>query len=640
MICLLAVAGFLESIGCLVSKSIRCLFLLISIQFFGKAGRGAVKTLLFGLVITGPLRNLSKNALEINRVFICSSELAYNLSKTHLDLMILPFRTALEELQNVSQVRESFGIVDDVVDALQKEIEQEDDVAESFNGSSANPAAVTSTNSPIESLKDASQPRTDPKTITENYYRKLSKRCQEQLKSGQEDCAEIFGSLYDVCNEKFPGFLAMQLCWMMDIESLCYSKMNISTEGLCTPADILDDSFGETYLELLKERDELMEEIESVEINFSYNESDFIDKIKPEEIKSYQGDLESIFEKKKYILDYLLNLTNILIAFTYIKIIIRSVFYISSFLMELDFENIYVTSFFREIDQKRAQRGERSILPLKKIERISLVEDPLKKRRIQNDYRDLIYHLLKFLLELMAVTVFILLDWLLVVALEVVAKNGKMDFTQKGEVEVNVTIFGEGMMASVVESIISGLSVNRTVEKFEDNQECLPVPSKLSTMWFIKIYGLFLGILIMIYNESYTNRLLFFICAFHYPKRQHERSLFLYNKILQSRRDYFRHMKTILEREVQEDDAEIEIPCKKLCDLWKKIFPSSRICRICQDVDERKSDWATTRYYQKHHQDFVECSNEDCLAVYCRECWGDLEEICVLCSGIDTGSVQ
>ncbi|XP_055701941.1 protein sneaky [Phlebotomus papatasi] len=576
---------FLLSGGLSLSiKSIRCIFMLVSLQFFGKAGRSAIKTILFTLIITGPLTNLSKNALEINRVFVCSSVLAYNLTKTHIDLMILPFRAAIEDLRNISQVTEAFDIVNQVVDPLVQEIELDDDTESSV---------IRNTSESSES-----SPR-DAKSISENYSKKLSQRCLEQLEKGRDACADTFSGIHEQCREKLPGFLENQFCWMMDIESICLSKIDNKTKELCTPKNVLDDSFGKNYLDLLSEREEFSKEIEGVSIDYSFNESNIIEEIR--NVDEYKTDLANILEDKKTVLVFLLKLMDIIFAFTYIKVMIRSILYLYSYLMELDFENIYITTAFREIDQNRAQKGQRNLLPLKKFERVYLV-DPFEKRRIQNDYRNLIYHLLKFFLELIAVSVFILLDWILVVALEVVAAHGEVDFTQNSEIEVQIEVSGEGMMASVIGNIISGFSVNQTVEIFEDNKECLPNPSKLFTIWYLQTYGLFLVILIMIYNESYTHRLLLLICVFLYPVRQEERSNFLYSKILLGRRDRFQHMKRILEEEImQNDEGSLDIPFKEI------------------------------------QGEFVDCPTEGCRTVYCDECWIDLGGACILCGG-ETGS--
>ncbi|GAB0093641.1 hypothetical protein DMENIID0001_088110 [Sergentomyia squamirostris] len=581
----------------ILEKTARCIFLLISVQSFGKAGRSILKTILFSLIFTGPVSNLTKNILEINRVFVCSSRLALNLSKAHIDLMILPFQSAIDGLQNTSAVKDNFNFVNEVVDPFVDEVESN----------------TTQT--------DPKDPK-DPKEISENYSKKLSQRCSDQIQKARTKCNGTFTDLHKSCADTVPDFLVYSLCWMMDSEAVCYSRMENQTEEFCTPENIVNETFGSQYLDLLEERDGFVNEVDSVQVNYTYNESNWAIR----DTDDYKAELEKILNEKKNVINYVLILTNFLLAFTYLKVLLRSCFYLYSFFMELDFENKYITSAFRDIDEDRADRGERTLLPLKKNERKTLI-DPREKRRIEDDYRNLIYHLLKMILEVVAVSVFLILDWLLVIALEIVAAHGEVDFAQHGEVQVNVTISGDGIMASVVSDMINGLGVNQTVDWQDDNAECLPDPVKLSSFWYFKIYGMFLMILILIYNESYSSRLLLLTCAFFYPERQVERSVFLYKKILQGRRDRFRHMKKRMEHEEEEEDWNYLWIFEKL----RNLFPERRRCRLCRDVEVKPG-----LFFKEIPRQFVECPEEDCRTVYCEECWVDLEGVCVVCDDTES----
>lgn len=68
---------------------------------------------------------------------------------------------------------------------------------------------------------------------------------------------------------------------------------------------------------------------------------------------------------------------------------------------------------------------------------------------------------------------------------------------------------------------------------------------------------------------------------------------------------------------------------------WLYIFPCARRnCLICGEVEPRRNS------------NFVECSNEACHFMYCKECWVDMGSLCLACearseessSGFDTSS--
>lgn len=61
------------------------------------------------------------------RVFTCSTSLTYNLSKTRFDLMAKPFRNAFFGMEkNISHIKDSFKMIEDVVKPISDEIEQPD----------------------------------------------------------------------------------------------------------------------------------------------------------------------------------------------------------------------------------------------------------------------------------------------------------------------------------------------------------------------------------------------------------------------------------------------------------------------------------------------------------------------------------
>lgn len=51
--------------------------------------------LLFGFNLTGPIRNMGLNAKEVVRVFACSKELSFNLSKIRHNQLYRPLNRAL-----------------------------------------------------------------------------------------------------------------------------------------------------------------------------------------------------------------------------------------------------------------------------------------------------------------------------------------------------------------------------------------------------------------------------------------------------------------------------------------------------------------------------------------------------------------
>lgn len=66
--------------------------------------------------------------------------------------------------------------------------------------------------------------------------------------------------------------------------------------------------------------------------------------------------------------------------------------------------------------------------------------EPRTTKRLESEYWAMLAHCLKVILELLTVTCFILLDHLVSVGLELVAKYARIDYEQTGEHIVNITV--------------------------------------------------------------------------------------------------------------------------------------------------------------------------------------------------------
>lgn len=114
--------------GCLFKARFRCICLILWVECLGRGGRNVIKSFVLVLIITGPIENIITNSREVVTTFSCSTRLTYNLSKTRFELMAKPFHNALTGMsQNVSEMKNKFGKVQDVLEPIKIEVEDEDD---------------------------------------------------------------------------------------------------------------------------------------------------------------------------------------------------------------------------------------------------------------------------------------------------------------------------------------------------------------------------------------------------------------------------------------------------------------------------------------------------------------------------------
>jgi len=83
---------------------------------------------------------------------------------------------------------------------------------------------------------------------------------------------------------------------------------------------------------------------------------------------------------------------------------------------------------------------------------------------------------------------------------------------------LNVTIHGTGLVANLIRSMVKDLNVQQSINVVHSNATCLPKPSNLSSYFYIKVFGTYFVVWLLILTDIYTGRLNRLICAHFYPK--------------------------------------------------------------------------------------------------------------------------
>lgn len=135
----------------------------------------------------------------------------------------------------------------------------------------------------------------------------------------------------------------------------------------------------------------------------------------------------------------------------------------------------------------------------------------------------------------------------------------------------------------------------------------------------------------LIYIQVYINRTKRLICTYFYPKREKQRILHLYNKLLKKRRGLSNNMIQVVKDKINSGQltTQKENLTKKLlrkfprCCCFLKYFQCNRTCFICYEIEHWNSS--------KRFQEFYNCPNVKCNSSYCYECWQDINEKCLIC---------
>ncbi|KAJ2948596.1 hypothetical protein O0L34_g7851 [Tuta absoluta] len=614
-------------IGNAVCRQLRCISLLTFPMYCGKPGRGVLKAVVLTYVIAGPITNMGLNAKEVVRVYACSTHLASNLSKAKYNLMVEPFQnTAFMVKDDMEQVKDTLGSFRKVAAPIEDEVEnlQEVNMSRVINDYVDGVFATLRRSDHIEKKYVPKPADKEETAYHKTYAKKLEYRCHEQISRAIKVCFDAFDGAFETCINEMPPYVAGAICWPLKITYICNMMHYVDGAGLCDSSKEVNPGLGKGYLYLKRAKREIAHNLQDIKLQYKVNEIHQLYDV--QDAKETGDRVMQAFEEKHIIMQNVIHVVNIFVALLFIRIIRAAVSYHDNYLTSIGYDNVYITSYFKRIDKRRVERNKCSLLPLKKMERSKYID--VRSTVYMAERNKLLTKVLKVLLEMVTATTFVMLDRLFFEALDVVRQHTEADFTRQGEHDVNIKVEGKGVLANAVRTLLSGLNESRRMRRTVSNRECLPRPRSMPVIYFLKIYGGYLWILLLLYFNPYTIRLNRLICSWYYPRREKQRILHLYNDILKKR---VKMSKTLRRTAVQAVRA-YYLSGENLLSLrmkfpqvlgWLQVLPPGRMtCLICGETEPRNAN---------ERAEWHPCASAECPFVYCSECWHDIGERCLAC---------
>ncbi|EFA10523.1 protein sneaky [Tribolium castaneum] len=622
----------LLGLGNAFSSQIRCITLLTLPSFGGKVGRGVIKTFVLAYILSGPVDNITVNGREVVRVFACTTSLTFNLTKTRFELMFKPFSDALFGMKaDVNEVKDtmrsirdvSAPVVGEVEDAAEmRRMKEENDYMDAKTGDTAR-------SKDLGAKYDAVGEKREAERFEKMYLKKIEMRCEDQFTKAAKNCREMFAKAYDKCYEAVTWVAAWLICWPMKLDFVCNIAQALGGVSRCDPSKDIDPGFGDGYAYLKKSRSQFSDNFKNVRLQYQ------LPKIKQLiDLRDSRETAKAILHTvnaKKAVLRQLMVILKRILAFIFLRIIMNASTYLDKYLTDIQFDNIYVTTYYRRIDARRRQQGKYTVLPLKKIEKKKLV-DPCTPRPLKSEHQQLFWQTVHLLLEVLFATTFILLDRLFYEGLDLVRRHARIDYVQTGRHDMKLEVKGTGMIANLLRSVIKGFNIKKRIHIERSNEKCLPQPSLLPSYYIYKIYGTYFVLWLLILVNMYTQRLRHAICGMFYRKWEKRRILHIYNETLRRRVGFYRFMKKKIQKLVRQrrlqDDLNVFMVLQiKFPRLFRflQLFPGARRkCLMCKEVEPLC------------RSKFHVCPNELCHFAYCPECWQDSGQKCLACATLDT----
>ncbi|XP_011195162.3 protein sneaky isoform X2 [Zeugodacus cucurbitae] len=602
---ILAIIVAFVGLGFLFTSSIKCISFLIFIGMAGKSGRSYLRALSFAYIITGPITNLAANGGEVVQLFACATTLTYNLTKTRLDLMTKPFQKTLTSMEDdVIDVEKSFEKMNKVLFPIHIEVERTD-YDSYFNKSLRN----------AEIMGNAEH-------VHKAYTKKFEIRCKRQLVKGEKRCREAFFKAQVECEKTFPRIVRTLLCWPFQVDFICHMNLLGNPDNLCKPNDVLPVNFGDSYTQLNNTQHILYRNNSQIEVHYRVKAP--IPNVSSRSANNISDIVVEEFNAKKKIFYIIMRITQIFLSLLFFKVIMDAIVYHKKYSGQIDFDNVYITEYFRQVDDRRGRNKKSTILPLTKFEKKDVVDLERACQHTENESRTMFFYFLQFSLEILTACFFLMLDHFIVTLLNIIRFKSLITYAQEGEHIVNFQVQGSGLMARLLRRTLKNFNINEKISTYLTNESCLPNPYILPKKFYLKLAATNAVIIVLIYKCYYFMRIRRTICSYFYRKREKQRILYLYNRLLRKRKTVLEVMRKTAESNVYKRQIRrqlnlilrIRLKCPNYCS-WFKFCAAGRLkCLICNGLEDN---------------DFIICKNTSCRMAYCHACWRDLGVLCISC---------
>ncbi|XP_030042736.1 E3 ubiquitin-protein ligase DCST1 [Microcaecilia unicolor] len=596
------------SVGCGLSLHFRCASLLLIPQVLSKEGRAYLLMYVLASIYAGPITNLQRNLDSVVKSVGCTVELQINHTKEMWRVAMAPFRKVVEDLvrggknfnSEVKDVSGKFIAVRDTITSqdgydLRKEQEEE-----------------------RKEVEGRMMKRKSPALSTQKIFElKTKMRCEYVAEQAIQRCRTWFDEKYDACLRTiFIPLISHLLCLPMRFKFLCYLT-RLMTKW-CKNRIPVAGNFGQTYDNVNKTVVNLTQSF-TTEVSVQKKEQSTIVGVNITKAK-LSDDIQDAIEIRKSRFNSILAVIQVLASCSFIFLFCSAFSYANNYNADIRHDNIYITTYFRQIDARRKKQKKRTLLPLRNGETSNFIF-PLSPKvqgpEVMSTVLSLIHTLpLAILLSILCGT-----DYILYKLFKLIHKHSfiQYEFTSRHHLEIHVG--GTGLLAKLLRGTIGALNTSSEMTVESNNLHCLPKPHAMSSKDYLHSSLPMVCLLLLTFLQVYICRLRRVVTSFYFPKREKRRVLFLYNETMRKRISYIKFQRKRIMRRARISKLLARGMVGNLyhyCPFLRRFL--RRRCMVCDRV-QSKTSWM--------------CKTPSCGAVYCASCWSDMKQFCFACTPYD-----
>ncbi|NWI61419.1 DCST1 ligase, partial [Calyptomena viridis] len=196
------------------------------------------------------------------------------------------------------------------------------------------------------------------------------------------------------------------------------------------------------------------------------------------------------------------------------------------------------------------------------------------------------------------------LDHFIFSVLSIIQNHSFVQYSYQTSHHLSVNVMGTSLMAQLLRGTIVALNTSVDTQVETSNLACLPKPHGMTREQYLSTCLPLVTLALLCLAQVYPFRLRRAIAAFYFPKREKTRVLFLYNKLLRQRKNFFHLQRRRIARRARQPPG----LGTSLLEWCSQYWPWLRRCqrRSCTLCGTPGTAW---------HQ---VC---DCGALYCDRCW-------------------
>ncbi|CDI98520.1 Tetraspanin EC2 domain [Echinococcus multilocularis] len=328
-----------------------------------------------------------------------------------------------------------------------------------------------------------------------------------------------------------------------------------------------------------------------------------------------------------------------LLKLLFISLLLKTQSYISKYLKDMDFDNIYVEDVYEKIDERRKNESRMYLLPLKSHERKTVFwhkigyTGPEWIRAIKAVIKSAILGIgltMLFAADSYLHSLMIVLDVVTQGDLRLGGSSGQSDTSSAA-----MLLAGDGFAAELIKGILDGFLNLMNIDLTYKLSACAPKVILSSHDLRFRFGILWSTLLLLGMFSGYLLRLRHIVAGFFYPNAHRRRQMHLYNTMLANRVRDLNTNRNLLVQRVKENRLQHEVRLLSKPPTLAEVAP-----KLAKVLKLRKGTCVICRDTRKPGREMYICPVDACAT--CRQCQRSISndpEFCVACVDRNEASI-